>query len=132
MHSATVNVSANSAERLAYEDRRARKLGTAFDTTILNHRSDIGELLKTLPDVGIAKTSLFMKITVRSLTRLAGPPCAGSNVFVDGFPVPFDAIQFMAPSDLRAIEVLPYEQVPKEYDVGGCGAILLWTKRSKL
>ncbi|MEO7997495.1 MAG: carboxypeptidase-like regulatory domain-containing protein [Gemmatimonadaceae bacterium] len=122
-----VGISVAHAE---FDDRRARKLGYAIDSTVLNNRADLMSALSRIPLTSVSRNRSFgLRITVRSLS--GGGNCV-PNAFLDGKMTDLASVTELPPDHFRAIEVLPYETVPGKYASKPCvGAILFWSKNAK-
>lgn len=126
----TNNVVGRSAARAEFDDRRARKLGFAIDSTILNNRSDMFSALSRIPLTTVKANRTFgISVSVRTLS---GNGACTPAAFVDGKMTDLASVTALDPDHFRAIEVLPYEAVPGKYYTRPCvGAILFWSKNVK-
>ena len=112
-----------------FDERRARGMGYAVDSTVLNHRADLFSALSHMPLTTVARDKFGgVKVTVRSLGERG--KCVPLP-YLDGRPTTFENVTALDPSYFRAIEVLPYEVTPAKYlDGRRCvGAILFWSKK---
>lgn len=118
-----------SAARAEFEDRRARNIGFAVDTSELNKRVDMLRVLERVPMTTVRPLKFGgASVLVRKLSsRAACAPAA----FLDGKRTDMSTVTALPPSEFRAIEILPYEVTPAKYTVMPCGAILFWSKTAK-
>ena len=136
MAKATVTLAASktvakSEKRLGYEDRRARKLGYAIDSTLLNHRADLFSAMSNVPLVSYKK-SREGAVTAINVRGLSSRGAGEALIYLDGLKTTLEAVMLIPPDHFRAIEFLPYETVPGEY-MGkiGQGVVLFWSQNVK-
>lgn len=132
-----VSVRARYLERDGFYERAERGFGTHFTPGDLERIQpiDVGDLFRArVPGVRVVR--VWDATTRAYVTRLLSPrggafttgPCFLS-VYLDGMRM-FDADVDLLPAEaITAAEVYRGVGTPVEYSAGGCGAVLLWTRR---
>lgn len=122
---ATVNVIGKSAQRLAFEKRRAENFGWAVDSSVLNVRADLFSVFSNRPWTTAVRKGWSTRIFLRGLFSGGCEPQA----FLDGLPAPMDMVTVLPPDYFRAIEVLVGKPAPDPYFTdSNCGVVLFWSK----
>lgn len=123
------NITASSAFRTAFDDRRARRHGIAIDSAILNKRGDFFSVLNNLPLTRVTRNGNNVEVKLR---QLASRKTCEPSAYLDGLPADIHQLMLLPPSEFKAIELLPDAVVPPEYFVRpGCGVMLFWSKKVK-
>ena len=114
-----------SAVRAEFEDRRLRNIGFMLDSAKLD-RPDFVSALLNVPLTRVSRSGFGAQILLRDLSgRALCPPTA----FLDGRLANIKVLTAQRPTDFKAVELIPYEQVPGKYQGPvGCGSILFWSK----
>jgi hypothetical protein len=128
---AAVRTVAKSANRLGFDDRRARKLGYVIDSKKLEERADFISAFNAMPLTSLGKDRNG-NVTMIGVRRLDGRGGEAALIYLDGLLTTLEAVWLIPTNHFRAIEILPYEQVPARF-VGnvGQGVVLFWTKNAK-
>ena len=121
-----------SRRQMEIERRRARGQGHFIMRDELDRylTSRITEVLRRVPGVHVYPSPTGDVVTVSRGATTASGPCR-PTVFLDGHRLgSAENLDVLATvSSLEAIEVYTsVSQTPVEYLVGGCGAIVLWTR----
>jgi hypothetical protein len=92
----------------------------------LQHVNYASDIIAKIPGFRVEGTGANAKV-YDARGQVFNNPCA-TSVVVDG--APYFEINDVAPIDIGAIEAYPATPIkPMEYGVGGCGLIIIWTKR---
>lgn len=130
---ATVNVRAQNVkgrDRIDYEWRRKMGFGYAMDADEIARRMDVYSVLTQMPGMRLERSGFGVKIAMQQI-GFRGYSCEPS-VYLDGIMMPMETATSMPAESYRAIEVYPRAStVPAEYyNGGGCGTVLMWTRRA--
>jgi hypothetical protein len=125
----TVRVQGRAARDLnGFAQRAERGFGTFITEAEIDRRAsvDVTDLLRTVPGLQVVPNGPYGSgVLVRG--------CAPA-VFLDGMYIPEGAsdVSILArPSEVAGIEVYRGTDTPPEFQKGGCGALVIWTKRGK-
>lgn len=126
---ATYNVRATltkGADRVEFEQRRKQGFGYAFEGKQLENKTDIGNLLRTVPGLDVQNRGFDLLVTVAGGMQGRCKP----KIIVDGFPSSMDVVSMHRPADFRAIEVFTRgTTAPTQYtSLAGCGVLLFWSR----
>ncbi|MBA3672969.1 MAG: carboxypeptidase regulatory-like domain-containing protein, partial [Gemmatimonadaceae bacterium] len=132
----TVRVTANrpvfDRDSRGFEERRRAGMGRFLSASDIARRDPFftSDLFTMMSGVRLDRRQMDAKILVRGM---ADSLCA-AEIFLNGAHIPGltadDIDSFAKPSDVHGIEVYAGTMVPVQYQValGGCGAIVIWTK----
>lgn len=125
----TVRVQGRAGSGLnGFAERAERGFGTFITEADIERRAsiDVTDLLRTVPGLQVVSNGMY-----GSGVLLRG--CAPA-VFLDGMFIPEAAsdVSILArPSEVAGIEVYKGADTPPEFQKGGCGALVIWTKRGR-
>jgi len=97
------------------------------------HVSRTSDIIRKIP--GFIVEERGYRATVSSAQGMSHSGGCPVTIVIDGNRVPFDngpSVNDFPPSEVGAIEAYPASMAmlaPPEYGIGGCGGIVIWTKR---
>lgn len=118
-------------ETSGFYDRRARGFGRFIDRDEIEARipSNVSDLLRTIPGIRVAPVGRFSRQNVVLMRNNCVP-----ELYLDGFRVSrsMSVDELLNPDDVEAVEIYrgPAE-MPPEFSSGGCGALVVWTRRGE-
>lgn len=121
-----------SIDAVGFERRRKTGLGgTFFDADLVRRRGpySVMQLLHELPSVRVQQLGLERTVVFSRM----GSECTPA-FFLNGVRMPSDLLGeldlFVRPHELEGMEVYRGQTPPEFYSPDGCGAVVVWTRRS--
>ncbi|HEU4629798.1 MAG TPA: carboxypeptidase regulatory-like domain-containing protein [Gemmatimonadaceae bacterium] len=125
----TVRVQGRARSITGFLERsESNSFGTFIKEEDIERRAsvDVADLLRTVPGMQVMSRGMYgSSISLRGCTPA---------VFLDGMLIPEGAadISILArPSEVAGIEVYRGTDAPPEFQRGGCGSVVIWTKRGR-
>ena len=108
-------------------------MGRYLDRAQIERRNplEVTDLLRTIPGMQVVWNGTDYDVVSGRGTSLSGS--CKPTIYIDGSPVLGDVSPntFVRPNDVEAMEIYRGADTPAEFQRmnGGCGAIVIWTRR---